>query len=203
MKIGEIYSHLNGLEFLEARKQQQWKQIKSVIAKVDASKCRGKISKEQRMKGKVLYGPKLLNAAFKKEFSQLGWKSQQASYYVSSSEKLNRQIVELSPKEQKLQIEKAGLVPRRSYNQTDFVKDRIAVEVQFGKYSFIAYDLFVKHMAFFVSGAIDVGIEVIPMKSLQKDMSSGPGYFENELFNLVRQGRGVPPVPLVVIGLEP
>jgi hypothetical protein len=25
------------------------------------------------------------------------------------------------------------------------VKDRIAVEIQFGKYSFVAYDLFVKH----------------------------------------------------------
>lgn len=40
-----------------------------------------------------------------------------------------------------------------SYNQTDFVKDRIAIEVQFGKYSFVAYDLFVKHMAFCVGAA--------------------------------------------------
>jgi len=34
--------------------------------------------------------------------------------------------------------------PIFSYNQTDFVKERIALEVQFGKYSFVAYDLFVK-----------------------------------------------------------
>ena len=34
---------------------------------------------------------------------------------------------------------------------------RVAVEIQFGKYSFIAYDLFVKHMAFYVGDAIDVG----------------------------------------------
>ena len=34
-----------------------------------------------------------------------------------------------------------------SYNQTDFVKDRVAVEVQFGKYAFVAHDLFVKHSA--------------------------------------------------------
>ena len=47
------------------------------------------------------------------------------------------------------------------------------VEVQFGKYAFVAYDLFVKHLAFYVRDTIDVGIEVLPMKSLQKSMSSG------------------------------
>lgn len=30
---------------------------------------------------------------------------------------------------------------------------RIALEVQLGKYAFVAYDLFVKHMAFFVGDA--------------------------------------------------
>ena len=37
-------------------------------------------------------------------------------------------------------IEEAGQTPRMcAYNQTDFVKDRIAVEVQFGKYAFVAH----------------------------------------------------------------
>jgi len=42
-----------------------------------------------------------------------------------------------------------------------------------------------------------------PMKSLQSQMSSGPSYYEGELYNVVRQGRGVPAVPLVIIGIEP
>lgn len=50
---------------------------------------------------------------------------------------------------------------------------------------------------------IDVGIEILPMKSLQERMSSGPGYYEAELYNLIREGRGVPAVPLVLIGVEP
>ncbi len=41
------------------------------------------------------------------------------------------------------------------------------LEVQFGKYSFVAYDLFVKHLDFYVGDKIDVGIEILPMKSLQ------------------------------------
>lgn len=51
----------------------------------------------------------------------------------------------MSSAEQKSEIEAAGYTPIFSYNQTDFVKDRVALEVQFGKYSFVAYDLFVKH----------------------------------------------------------
>ena len=97
----------------------------------------------------------------------------------------------------------AGKTPISSYNQTDFVKERIAVEVQFGKYSFVAYDLFVKHMAFYVGDVIDVGIEILPMKSMQVNMSSGPSYYEGELYNVIRQGRGVPAVPLVLIGVAP
>ena len=79
----------------------------------------------------------------------------------------------------------------------------VAVEVQFGKYAFVAFDLFVKHMAFFVGDVIDIGVEILPMKELQAKMSSGPGYYEGELYNLVRQGRGVPAVPLIIVGVAP
>jgi hypothetical protein len=79
----------------------------------------------------------------------------------------------------------------------------VALEVQFGKYSFVAYDLFVKHLAFYIRDEIDVGIEVIAMKAMQAQMSSGPAYYEGELYNVVRNGRGVPAVPLVIVGVLP
>ena len=106
-------------------------------------------------------------------------------------------------KEQKRAIEEAGHTPIMSYNQSDFVKERVAVEVQFGKYAFVAHDLFVKHLSFYVSDIIDVGIEILPMKSLEKEMSSGVPYYERDLLNVLRQGRGVPAVPLVLIGVTP
>lgn len=90
-----------------------------------------------------------------------------------------------------------------TYNQTDFIKDRVAVEVQFGKYSFVAHDLFVKHMSFYINGNIDVGIEIVPMKSMERDMSSGVPYYERDLFNLMRQGRGIPAVPIILVGIAP
>lgn len=97
----------------------------------------------------------------------------------------------------------AGQEPIYSYNQTDYVKQRVAVEVQFGKYAFVAFDIFVKHMAFFIGDKIDVGVEILPMKELQAEMSSGPGYYEGELYNLIRQGRSTPAVPLVLLGVAP
>ena len=105
--------------------------------------------------------------------------------------------------EQRQAIEDAGRTPIMSYNQTDFVKDRVAIEVQFGKYAFVAHDLFVKHLSFYVSDIIDVAIEILPMKELEREMSSGVPYYERDLLNVLRQGRGVPAVPLVLIGVAP
>jgi hypothetical protein len=122
---------------------------------------------------------------------------------VTRSERLIRKTLTMTPAEQKAAIEEAGEEPIFSFNQTDFVKDRVAVEVQFGKYAFVAYDLFVKHLAFYVGDHIDVGVEILPMKALQKDMSSGVPYYEGEFYNVVRQGRGVPAVPLVLVGIGP
>ncbi|MCY3821026.1 MAG: BglII/BstYI family type II restriction endonuclease [Gammaproteobacteria bacterium] len=34
-------------------------------------------------------------------------------------------------------------------------------------------------------------------------MSSGVPYFERDLLNVLRQGRGVPAVPLILVGIAP
>ena len=203
MKIAETYSHLNGLEFLIVHKPTLWKEIQKVIAAVDAAKCKTKVSKEKRMKGELLFSPIDMNAAFKRLLRAKSWEESRVSYWVTRSEKLIRKTLTMPAAEQKKEIEAAGEKPIFSYNQTDFVKDRVAVEVQFGKYAFVAYDLFVKHLAFYVGDHIDVGVEILPMKSLQSHMSSGVAYYEGEFYNVVRQGRGVPAVPLILIGLEP
>lgn len=202
MRITEVYSHLNGQEFLLVHKPALWKEIKQVIKAVDAEKCKTKISKEKTKKGRTLYSPIALNADFKRLLRAKNWQESRVSYWVTKSEKLIRKTLTMTAAEQKREIEEAGEKPIFSYNQTDFVKDRVAVEVQFGKYSFVAYDLFVKHLAFYVGDQIDVGIEILPMKTLQSQMSSGVPYFEGEFYNVVRQGRGVPAVPLVLIGVE-
>lgn len=154
------------------------------------------------MKGRLLYSPIEMNKSFKKLLESKKWIESRISYWVTKDEKLIRKTLTMPPDNQKEEIEQAGYSPIFSYNQTDFVKDRVAIEVQFGKYSFVAYDLFVKHLAFYIGDKIDVGIEILPMKGLQSQMSSGVAYYEGELYNVIRQGRGVPAVPLVIIGIE-
>lgn len=203
MKIVKTYSHLNGLEYLLVHKKQLWKEIQEVIRTVDAEACRTKVSKEVRMQGQLKYSPIDMNSNFDTLLKARDWKESRVTYWVTDDERMIRQTMTQSAAVQKREMEAAGQSPIMSYNQTDFVKDRVAVEVQFGKYAFVAYDLFVKHLAFYVRDQIDVGIEILPMKALQQHMSSGPGYYEGELYNVIRNGRGVPSVPLVMIGIAP
>jgi len=203
MKIGATYSHLNGLEWIFVHQPRIWKEVKSVIRSLEAENYRTKESKEKTMMGEMKFSPKDLNQAFKERLGANGWSESRTDYWVTDDFNLIRQTMHMKPDQQKLVIEEAQKVPIKSYNQTDFQKSRVAIEVQFGKYSFIAYDLFVKHLAFYVGDRIDVGIEILPMKTMQAEMSSGPGYYEGALYDLARQGRGVPSVPLVLIGIEP
>lgn len=203
MKIVEVYSHLNGREFLLVHKPKLWNEIQEVIKKVDAHACKTKVSKEKGMVGKLLYSPVAMNSRFRDLLRKKRWNESRVGYWVTKSEKLIRKTLTMTSTQQKKEIEASGEVPIFSYNQTDFVKEPVAIEVQFGKYSFVAYDLFVKHLAFYVGDQIDVGVEILPMKSLQTQMSSGVPYYEGEFYNVIRQGRGVPAVPLVIVGIEP
>lgn len=203
MKIARTYSHLNGLEYLLVHKRTLWGEVREVIEAVDGNACKNKVSREKTKSGKILFSPIGMNKAFCGLLQKRGWTESRVTYWVTGSEKLIRQTITKPAQDQKADIEAAGEKPIFSYNQTDFVKERVALEVQFGKYSFVAYDLFVKHLAFYVRDQIDVGIEILAMKALQANMSSGPGYFEGELYNIIRNGRGVPAVPLVLVGVEP
>jgi hypothetical protein len=204
MKIAQKYSHLNGEEYLIVHHKKLYDEIKRVITAVDAESCKTKVSKEKTMVGRSLYSPSEINAAFKEEFRQLAWEESRYNYYITLERELMELSIPMSAKEQKeFLIENGAKEPIYSYNQTDFVKDMIAVEVQLGKYSFVAYDLFVKHMLFYSGGKINLGVEILPTKKMQSNMSSGPAYYEGEVYNVMRQGRNSPPVPLLILGIEP
>ena len=203
MRVISRYSHLNGEEALRFRHGELWDEIIEVIESVDAESCRTKVSRERTRVGRRLYSPIDMNKAFEVEFKQRGWEQRRQYFWTTSDARTVRRIVSLPPEIQKTAIEESGREAISSYNQTDFVKERIAVEVQFGKYAFVAHDLFVKHMAFYISDVIDIGIEILPMKELEREMSSGVPYYERDLLNILRQGRNIPAVPLVIIGIAP
>ena len=173
MRIAAKYSHLNGLEYMLVHHSDLWEEVQDAIELVDAEACKTKISREKTKPGKVLYSPIEMNKRFEVYFERFGWTQRRNTFWVTDDERLMRGIYNQPAGEQRKAIEAAGRKAIMSYNQTDYVKDRIAVEVQFGKYAFVAHDLFVKHLSFYVADIIDVGIEILPMKDLEQEMSSG------------------------------
>lgn len=204
MKIAQSYSHLNGEEYLIVHHNALYNEIKEIIGSIDAEEIRTKTSKEKTKLGNRLFSPKELNVKFNQAFKMRDWSESRYNYYITLNRKLMEESISMSAKEQKAYLVAQGEKnPVYSYNQTDFVKDKVAVEVQFGKYAFVAFDLFVKHMLFYSGGVINLGIEILPTKKMQSEMSSGVAYFEGEVYNVMRQGRNSPPVPLLILGIEP
>ena len=204
MIISKKYSHLNGEEYLIVHHNELYDEIKNIISAVNADEFKTKISREKTKKVQKLYSPVEINKALDNRFSQQNWKESRYQYYITLNRELMDKSISMPAKEQKEFLLAHGeKEPIFSYNQTDFVKDKIAVEVQFGKYSFVAYDLFVKHMLFYSGGVINLGIEILPTKKIQSQMSSGVAYYESEVYNVMRQGRNNPPVPLLILGIEP
>jgi hypothetical protein len=204
MKITQKYSHLNGEEYLIVHHGKLYEEITEIIDNIDAAKFRTKESKEKTMQGKMLFSPVELNKAFTEYFNKLGWHENRYSYYITTNRKLLPELLSLPLNKQKDFLAGNGIEePIKSYKQTDFVKEQIAMEIQFGKYAFVAFDLFVKHLLFYSGGLINLGIEVLPTKKMQVQMSSGVAFFEGEVYNILRHGRNNPAVPLLILGIEP
>lgn len=204
MKVAQKYSHLNGEEYLIVHHKKLYHEMLTIIKSIDASKFITKESKEKTMSGKMLYSPIDLNEEFDKKFNAKNWNESRYQYYITTDPKLMNELVVLPYEKQKEFLIKKGVKnPISSYKQTDFVKNQIAIEVQFGKYAFVAFDLFVKHLLFYSGGVINLGIEILPTKKMQSQMSSGVAYYEGEVYNVLRHGRNNPPVPLLILGIEP
>ncbi|MDO9473362.1 MAG: BglII/BstYI family type II restriction endonuclease [Caulobacter sp.] len=203
MKIVARHSHLNGFEFIQFHKKHIWDEVEQAIESIDAEAHRTKESKEARKQANLLFSPIEINKAFYSILQPNGWEPRTTTNYICENTETLRELITLKPAAQRKLLAERGIEELKTYNQTDFVKERVAVEVQLGKYSFVAHDLFVKHMAFFVNDDIDVGIEIVPMKAMERRMSSGVPYYERDLFNLLRQGRSTPAVPLVLVGIAP
>lgn len=203
MKLTNIYSHLNGYEHMMFHHKDLWNEIEQAISAIDAKKYI-KTSKTKQSFGKTLYDQKALNKQFENILFPLNWKSLRVPYYVTGDIPTARIIAGIREKEKQKQIiEERGFKAYSTNNQVDFVKDRVAVEVQFGKYFSVAYDIHVKHTFFYLRNDIDVGIEIVPTRAMCLKMDSGVAWYENELANVIREGRSNPTVPIVLIGIEP
>lgn len=83
----------------------------------------------------------------------------------------------------------------------DFVKEKLGVEVQFGKYAFMVYNVCAKMTIFKNLRHIDTGIEIVPMKEFAADMSSGVSYYEQFVWDLDQRGVSDIDIPVLILGV--
>lgn len=186
MRVVGKYSFNGGKEVVEANYAAELDEIYRALAPVDADLYRTKESREKTMPGRMLYSPGELNKAIKHEFKKRNWNSLRVAcnypteYYV---EGYQRQEI------------------TRAYRDMDFVKNKVGVEVQFGKYSFMVYNVAAKMTIFHNLGHIDVGVEIVPVKELADDMSSGVSYFEQFVWDLEQRGTSNIDIPVYILGI--
>ncbi len=176
------YSHLGGLEILRVRYPHIENEINNIISSVKVP-SKTKVSKEKTKKGQLLYSPKELNRRFKEEFRKRGYKELKDPYTISV-------------KSEKYKVEIKGV-----FKQIDYVKERILVEVQFGKYAFMFYDV-AKFQYFFNESQAEVGVEIVPCYALKNQMSTGVSYGEQLIWDIERLRRHFPSVPIKVILID-
>lgn len=83
----------------------------------------------------------------------------------------------------------------------DFVKNRLGVEIQFGKYAFMVYNVAAKMTIFHNRDIIDAGVEIVPIKEFADGMSTGVSYFEQFVWDLEQRGVADIDIPVLILGI--
>ena len=81
------------------------------------------------------------------------------------------------------------------------VKNRLGLEIEFGKPPSMVYSTAAKMTIFRNLGHIDAGIEIVPIKSFAKQMSGGVSYFEQIVWDLEQRGVSNIDIPVLIIGV--
>jgi hypothetical protein len=189
MKIAGLYSFAGGREFIEKKYPWALGELETAIGEIDSSRCMTKESKEKTMIGKMLYSPVAMNEEFVRVLGGKGWEHSikkycdyPSQYYVNGY--------------------RSDAKPIKPFRDMDFRKELLGCEVQFGKYSFMVYNVCAKMTIFRNLGFIDSGVEIVPVKTLADEMSTGVSYFEQFLWDLEHRGKADIDVPVLIIGID-
>lgn len=187
MIVAGIYSFNRGREVIEEKYPRELAEVLEIIRQVDSAQHKIKASKEKTMPGRLLYSPKSLNPAFKQEFALRGWERRR----VACDYPTEYYTAEYQP----------GAAFAGAFREMDFVKNRVGVEVQFGKYAFMVYNVCAKMTIFHNMDYIDVGIEIVPIKDFADEMSTGVAYFEQFVWDLKQRGVANIDIPVLILGI--
>lgn len=188
MRVAGVYSFKRGVEEISKRYPNLLNEVNQVIKTVDSSKHKTKKSTEKTMMGRMLFNPRSINMAFKKAFTKRGWNSIRVSCDYPTGYFL---------KNYKVRSKNRG-----AFREMDFVKEKLGIEVQFGKYAFMVYNVCAKMTIFHNLGHINLGIEIVPVKAFADEMSTGVSYYEQFLWDLESRGVSNIDIPVMILGID-
>ena len=187
MIIAAEYDFNGGRKTVKEKYPQLLKEVKAAIVSIKAKEHLTKKSKEKTMMGQMLYSPPSLNEGFKNFLKPLGWKNHKVQcdysreYYADGYSHTDT---------------------KGAFRDMDFVKNTLGVEVQFGKYAFMVYNVCAKMTIFHNLGIINAGIEIVPVKRFAGLMSTGVSYFEQFAWDLERRGTSNIDIPVLILGID-
>ena len=183
MKIVNTYSFKGGEKFLKTKHPKELREVFDAIKALDATLCLTKESKEKTKKGQVLFSPVDMNNYLKTVLHGKGW-------------------TEKAKNEKKRKFaEPRHAFGKGRFREMDGIKNKVGLEIQFGKYAFMGYDIFSKMIIFKNLKYIECGIEIVPSSELVKQMSTGVSSFEQLLVDFEHRGESNIDIPVFVASI--
>lgn len=179
MKVAGIYSFKNGKEIIEKQYHTELREIEQIIALIDET--------QQTNSKRVPYKIDTLNMRFKQEFYTRNWQS--------------HKILCEYPTEFYTPGYQRPEIFADTFREIDFVKNRVGAGVLIGKYASMVYNVCAKMTIFHNQDIIDVGVEIVPIKELAYEMSSGISYFEQFVWDLEQRGVADLDIPVLILGI--
>lgn len=180
MKVKKYFSHKDGEAYIRKHFPTLLQEVEDAVSQENIATHKTKVTKETGKRftpGQMLYSPKSMNKALAANLRAKGWNPSR--------------IAMVSPTDEK----------HAGFREMDGLKDELGLEIQFGKYAFALYDILGKMPIFAGRGLIRAGIELVPMKELVAEMSSGVSYFEQVTADLKERGAADKDVPTLVLGI--
>lgn len=206
MRVTDVFSYNNGLSTIQDRYDEEFDEVLSSVTGHVAKEVFTKETKEARLSGKLLASPGVMNHLVLVEtlHDKMGWNIDHAAGRNKKDIRTaGYEPRSISDKECALDIQPGDAYAGK--RSIDALKNQLGVEVQYGKYAFLMYDVLAKFAHMNRAGRVSGGVEIVPSRSLISHMSSGVGNFDQlraELEHLPEDYINKPyQIPLVAIGI--
>lgn len=186
MKLAAQFSFKGGLQEITGRYPMQFDEILEAIRTIDLKPAKSTARRRTPRPGQKFYHPAALNEAFRAELHPKGWKRVLIDCEVHSTDHPN--------------VGNARRNLEGAFHEMEFVKDRLAIDLQLRPLPICS--VCAKMTIFRNLDFIDCGIEIVPVKALALEMSSGVSYFEQFVWDLESRGVADIDIPVLILGVD-